>query len=57
MLVHGRADLSSPPDFAHRVHNAWPGLELVLLDGAEHGPGADATRVIVEVTDRLRPML
>ena len=56
VLVHGRADLSSPPDFAHRVHNAWPGSELVLLDAAGHGPGADATRVIVEVTDRLRPM-
>lgn len=56
VLVHGRADLSSPPDFAHRVHNAWPGSELVLLDAGGHGPGVDATRVIVEVTDRLRSM-
>lgn len=54
VLVHGRADLSSPPEFARRVHDAWPGSELVLVDAGGHGPGGDLTRVIVAATDRLR---
>jgi pimeloyl-ACP methyl ester carboxylesterase len=40
VLVHGRAGLSSPPEFAHRLHRAWPGSELVLVDGASHGADA-----------------
>lgn len=55
VLVHGRADLSSPPDFARRVHRAWPGSELVLVDGAGHGSDAGMTRAVVTATDRFRP--
>lgn len=54
VLVHGRADVSSPLDFAYRVHKAWPGSELVLVDAAGHGPGGDTARVILAATDRLR---
>ena len=53
VLIHGRADLSSPPEFAWRVHRAWPGSELHLVDGAGHGADDAMTRAIVEATDRL----
>ena len=53
VLIHGRADLSSPPDFPLRVHRAWPGSELVLVDGAGHG--AELQRAVVAATDRFRP--
>ncbi len=37
LLVHGRFDLSSPLDAPWRVHMAWPGSELVIVDGEGHG--------------------
>jgi proline iminopeptidase len=54
VLVHGRADISSPPEFAHRLHRAWPGSELVLINGAGHGANADLIRVVVAATHRFR---
>jgi proline iminopeptidase len=54
VLVHGRTDLSSPPDFAWRVHRAWPGSELVLVDRAGHGTNAELVPAVVAATDRLR---
>lgn len=54
VLVHGRADLDSPPEFAWRVHRAWPGSELVLVDGAGHGADDAMTRAVVAATDRFR---
>ncbi|NIJ13882.1 proline iminopeptidase [Saccharomonospora amisosensis] len=36
VLVQGRYDLVSPPVTAYELHKAWPGSELVLLDGAGH---------------------
>ncbi len=35
-LIHGRNDLGSPLTIAGAVHRAWPGSELVVLDGAGH---------------------
>ena len=55
VLIHGRADVSGPPEFAWRVHRAWPGSELVLVDGAGHGADDALTRAVVEATDRFRP--
>ena len=56
VLVHSRADLSSPPEFAHRLHREWPGSELVLVDGAGHGADAvTLTRAVIAATDRFRP--
>jgi proline iminopeptidase len=40
VLVHGRYDISGPPDTAWQLHKAWPGSELVLLDDAGHGGGS-----------------
>jgi proline iminopeptidase len=36
-LIHGRLDLSSPLLGPWRIHQAWPGSELVVLDDVAHG--------------------
>jgi proline iminopeptidase len=36
-LVHGRLDLSGPLDAPWRIHRAWPGSELVVIDAEGHG--------------------
>jgi proline iminopeptidase len=36
-LVHGRLDVSSPLDGPWRLHRAWPGSELVVIDDEGHG--------------------
>ena len=55
VLIHGRANLSSPPDFAMRVYRAWPGSELVYVDGVGHGGDTTLSRAVVAATDRFRP--
>jgi proline iminopeptidase len=40
VLVHGRYDISSPLDTAWRIHRAWPGSELIIVDDAGHGGGS-----------------
>lgn len=36
-LIHGRLDLSSPLDAPWRLHQAWPGSELIIVDDEGHG--------------------
>lgn len=36
-LIHGRLDLSSPLDAPWRLHRAWPGSELIVVDDEGHG--------------------
>ena len=36
-LIHGRLDVSSPLDGPWRIHQAWPGSELIIVDGEGHG--------------------
>jgi proline iminopeptidase len=36
-LIHGRRDLSSPLDAPWRIHRAWPGSELIIVDDDGHG--------------------
>lgn len=52
VLIHGRLDLSSPPDTAWALSQAWPGSRLILIEGAGHG-ARDARMVdaLVEATD------
>jgi proline iminopeptidase len=39
VLIHGRLDLSSPLDIPWQLNRAWPGSELIVVDGAGHGTG------------------
>jgi proline iminopeptidase len=39
VLIHGRYDISSPPDTAWQLHRAWPSSQLVLLDTGHGGRG------------------
>jgi proline iminopeptidase len=52
VLLHGRYDISSPIETAWRLHHAWQGSELKIIDEAGHGGGAIAEK-IVESTSRL----
>lgn len=40
VLLHGRYDISSPLETAWRLHQAWRGSELHIIDDAGHGGGA-----------------
>ncbi|MET1005660.1 MAG: prolyl aminopeptidase [Propionibacteriaceae bacterium] len=46
VLIHGRYDVSGPLDTAYRLHQAWPGSELVVLGDAGHGGGSFAGEMI-----------
>lgn len=53
VLVHGRRDVSGPPDIAWHLAQAWHGCQLVLVDEAGHGsaePGM--SEVLIRATDR-----
>jgi proline iminopeptidase len=43
-LIHGRLDISSPLDAPWRIHRAWPGSELVIVDDEGHGGDSMAKR-------------
>jgi proline iminopeptidase len=51
VLVHGRLDLSGPPDVAWRLAQAWPGAELHFVPSGHTG-GDEMTRLELEATDR-----
>ena len=53
VLVHGRLDVSGPPDIAWHLAQVWPGCELNLLDEAGHGSGEPGmTETLIGATDR-----
>jgi proline iminopeptidase len=49
VLIHGRLDVSSPLSTAWRLHQTWPGSELVVVDGEGHGGAAMMDRVAAAV--------
>lgn len=51
VLIHGRYDVSGPLDTAWRLHRAWLGSELVVLDDTGHRGGSMAA-AITAATDR-----
>lgn len=53
VLVHGRLDVSGPPDVAWHLAQRWPSAELVLVDDAGHGGGdTTSTAAILAATRR-----
>ncbi len=53
VLIHGRLDVSGPPDTAWALHRAWPGSQLVVLDEAGHG-GAGFPEAMTAALDGFR---
>jgi proline iminopeptidase len=49
ILLHGSHDVSSPVETAWRLHHAWRGSVLNIIDGAGHGGGAMAERIVEAV--------
>ena len=58
VMVHGRMDISSPPDIAWRLAQVWPDAELVLIGEDGHGLSGDdaTTAAVLAATDRFRPL-
>jgi proline iminopeptidase len=54
-LIHGRMDISGPPDIAWNLAQVWPDAELVLISDEGHGLSGDATlEAVLAATDRFR---
>ena len=51
VLLHGRLDLSGPPDVAWQLAQAWPGSELHFIAGGHTGD-AEMDRRMLEALDR-----
>ncbi len=51
ILLHGRLDLSGPPDVAWQLARAWPDAELHYISGGHTGD-AEMDRRLLEATDR-----
>lgn len=55
VLVHGRMDISGPPDVAWHLARVWPDAELVLIGDEGHGlAGSTSAGAVVAATDRFR---
>ncbi|MEV7011448.1 prolyl aminopeptidase [Streptosporangium sp. NPDC051022] len=53
VLVHGRLDISGPPDFAWHLSRAWPDSTLILIDKAGHGTRhIDTGEALIAAMDR-----
>jgi proline iminopeptidase len=50
VLIHGRLDLAGPPGAAWELARAWPGSELILVEGAGHTAGL--REQVLAATDR-----
>ena len=51
-LIHGRLDLSSPPDIAWQLAQAWPEARLHIVAGAGHTSGGGMSELGVDALDR-----
>jgi proline iminopeptidase len=52
VLIHGRRDVSGPAITAWRLHQAWPGSELLIEEGEGHG-GVDMVGAWSSANSRL----
>ncbi|TDB79694.1 prolyl aminopeptidase [Micromonospora sp. KC721] len=52
VLIHGRLDLGSPLTTAWELHRAWPGSELIVVEGAGHLGTQQTRRHLRQACDR-----
>jgi proline iminopeptidase len=55
-LIHGRLDVGSPLAAPWRIHQAWPGSQLIVVDDEGHG-GAGMTHACRDRLAALIPLL
>ena len=56
VLITGRLDISSPPDTAWHLAQAWPDAELHIVDDAGHGASkTSVSDLVLAATDRFAP--
>jgi proline iminopeptidase len=51
-LIHGRLDLSGPPDIPWQLAQAWPEARLHIVAGAGHTAGGEMSALGVDALDR-----
>ncbi len=52
VLIHGRLDMSGPPQTAWELHRAWPDAELVIIENAGHLGTAATLEHVLQALDR-----
>lgn len=52
VLIHGRQDLSCPTETAVALADAWPGVDLQLLDDAGHRGTPSKRAALLRATER-----
>lgn len=58
IIVQGRYDMVCPAAAAHRLHDAWPRSELVVVPDAGHSAFEPGTRAaLVAATERIKTVL
>lgn len=53
VLIHGRLDLSCPPDVAWKLAQKWPGARLHIVPGAGHSSAGAISDHVVDALDHL----
>jgi proline iminopeptidase len=51
VLVHGRHDISGPPDTAWAIHERWPASQVIVVDDAGHGGGSLTAQMVTALND------
>jgi proline iminopeptidase len=54
ILVNGRFDLQAPIGNAWELRRVWPRSELVIVENAGHGGGAEINRELIRATDQFK---
>jgi proline iminopeptidase len=51
VLIHGRLDLSCPPDVAWKLAQAWPAATLHIVPGVGHSAGGTISELMTDALD------
>lgn len=56
-MIHGTGDRIAPYTYSERYHSLWPGSELHIIDGVDHGFKGNISRVVGLAADYLTKYL